>query len=430
MDGKNSLVQLTVVQAASLTKVSASTVRNWIRARRIPFELSDGVYRINAAGMRSSRVLRGKDLLSRQELRALRIDEADPVRAIEAGAVMQSLGTPACFLLDDADNLMRFKKGEWTPPEPGEPIALAASARADTPDVTSGPPFDAEFLEPVDIDEFAARSGHWEALIDYITGHKDPFKLPPELWDTRTCPEFVPPAGVFHHITWRPCQYENDGGPCTGIKRSQGWWWDPKNRKLYGIAENETHDFVGEILWPPGMEPPEYAVANLRWRTARHDWQAAWCLRRKYLRAQGVDTTTLVDVDTADRRNRRAILERYREEHWSPSDLPDWFWDTDDCPPFEPPTWVVRFGYGEIGPDLNGSGLMGTWIRRSGIWQHPIGDRLYFEPADDHYEWEHGCYREGAVPAEYEEANRDYELAVQEWTAEYAIRQQRRRGED
>ena len=80
MDGKNSLVQLTVVQAASLTKVSASTVRNWIRARRIPFELSDGVYRIDTAGMRSSRVLRGKDLLSRQELRALRIDQADLAR--------------------------------------------------------------------------------------------------------------------------------------------------------------------------------------------------------------------------------------------------------------------------------------------------------------------------------------------------------------
>lgn len=424
--------QLTLEDAAALACVSVGTVRNWINMKMLTAEMIDGAYRVDAATLRGSKLLREKALLARAALREAAIEQADLAQAIECGAVVPIAGSPRLFSLNDADELLRWKRGEWIAPTQVEDDEPRASDNHDG-EVVEVPADDASVPLPGDESHSThldVRSSGWPVLVRYITEHRDPYKLPRWYWDTRTCPEFVPPAGVFRYIYWYLFNADAEGNPCTGIKRSQGWRWDKQQRKLSPVPEDECFDCEDEVTWPPGREPPKYAKQNLRWRHLRADWQQAWFQRRGELRAQGIDPLSLPIADTSERRDRRAILLRYREEHWAPCDLPDWYWDTDPCPPFEAPTWVSRFEYGEPAHDPAGSGKMGTWIRWRGMWQHPIGDRVFFEPVNDQLEWEPSVFEEGTVPAQYEENNHEYDLAVMEWQEEYRMRQKRRRGEE
>ena len=429
-------VHLTIDDAAALADVSPSTVRNWIKAGKIGCERVDGIYRMDPVAFRCAKVLREKQMLGSRWLRDLDVRPEDLVHAIQAGAVVPSSGAPRCFSLDDVSNLIAFKKGEWNGLVPAPPMGVATGAEA--PQEEPVPAFEEESdepgaspkkLEPVDTFAETVGSARWKALVEYITVHKDPFKLPATFWDSRTCPEFIPPAGVFRFVYGKLFEIDDLGNPGTGIKRSEGWWWDAERQALHLAREDETHACEEGIRWPPGAEPSDYAVQNLRWRNLRRDWQDAWRARRQELRAAGIETMALPELETPGRRNRRVLLERYREEHWSPCDLPDWFWDTDECPPFEPPPGITRFTYGEHAPDPNGSGRLGTWIGRAGMWQHPIGEAPWFDPADEHFEWVPGEFEEGTPATRYEDANRQYELAHLEWQQEFRIRQQHRRGE-
>ena len=390
---------LTIEEAASLAGVAESTIRNWVKSGRIASEMVEGTYRIDSATFRSAKILRNKHLLDCPELRALHVDERDLAGAIEAGAIVPELPTRR-FSLDDRRTLASFKQGTWKQPEPTE----------------LPPP---EGTEPAHGED---RLGRWPALRAYITDHHDPARMPGHFWETRLCPEFVPPAGVFRYTYGQRAEFLKDGTMMVSVKRSEGWTRDRF------VPEQDGVTWLRANAWTPGAETPQFREQNLRWRALRTEWSQAWFHHRRRLLADGVDVARLSDAEPIGGRNRRELLRRYHEEHWSPSDLPDWFWDVEEPPPFEPPTWVRRFEHGTQEPDR--SGQIGTWIRWTGMWQHPVGDPVYFDPPNDKLEWVPGQFEQGSTPAQYEEENQEYDLALAEWDEAYQHVQRLLRGKE
>lgn len=396
---------LTISEAASMAAVSESTIRSWIKTKRIGSELVHGAFRIDRSAFRNAKILRKKSFLDCAALLEVGVEWNDIARAIDAGAVVPSEPT-RCFSLNDRAVVRSFKLGTWK--APNESVTAPA---ADEPDGTD--------------DDFEQRLGRWPALRAYLFEHGDPTRLPAHFWETRLCPEFVPPVGVFRYTYGQLADFQN--GMAVSVKRSEGW--SRRGSKLRFVPERDAVMFLQQDEWTPGAEPPQYQSQNLRWRSLRVEWRQAWFQHRRELLARGIDIAGLPDVEPTGGRNRRAVLRRYHEEHWSPSELPDWFWDAKEPPPFDPPTGVERLEYGEQQLDPSGSGQLGTWIRWSGMWQHPIGDPVHLSPPDDRFEWVPGRFDMGSTPEQYGEVNREYDLALAEWNEAYHAVQQLLRGE-
>lgn len=408
---------LSVEDAARLLGVSDNSIRNWIRSGALPYSEKNDKKQVLPSVLRQQKLLREKDLLNRGELIDADIEATDLAAAIASGAVVPSDDKIRRFSLEDAEALLGFKKGTWSPapPPPPQPAPVLEAEPVERPSAIAVVARAPETL-PVG-------SEYWSVLLEYVAGHQDPFKLPETFWDTRTCPEFIPPAGVFR-FTYGAIAFDEERGCCTCIKRSEGW----AGGKL--VPENPQFAIQRKVIVKAGQDHPAHKLENLRWHQLKRDWEAAWYLRRRRLRAQGVDPMTVAYLPTPEPKDRRALLERYRDEHWTEADLPDWFWDSDEPPAFEPPTQACRFEYGKQAPDPEGSGTPGTWIRRTGIWQHPIGDRVFFEPAEEHFEWVPGAFAERDIPPAYEQETRRYDQHVQAWHREWERRRRRRLGLD
>lgn len=425
---------LTVDDVAKLLFVSAGTVHNRIKAGDLPYTEKHGKRLILLAALRPAKLVREKDVLARADVIEAGVEPKDLAAAIAVGAVVPSDEQMRRFSLEDVDALIRFKKGLWTAPtmtaEPEPPAQPERPAEAEAAEARGGVEVVVQILPALgEFDGLQAGSEYWSVLFEYIGGHKDPFKIPKPFWNTRSCPEFIPPAGVFR-FTYGAFDFDEATGIRTLIKRSEGWVQSESTGKLEHVAEDPAHAFELGLTPAIGRDHPQFKVRNLRWHQLKRDWEAAWYQHRRELRAQGVDPTTVAYLPTQEPKDRRELLKRYRAEHWTEEDLPDWFWDEDQPPPFEQPTQACRFQYGERAPDPNGSGQQGTWIRRTGIYQHPIGDAVFYEAPAARFEWVPGEHAEGEVPLDYELASREYDQHVQAWQREWERRRRRRLGLD
>src|ERR1039458_5307967 len=171
--------------------------------------------------------------------------------------------------------------------------------------------------------------------------------------------------------------------------------------------------------------PAEFATENMRWRQQRLEWEEAWYLRRRHLRAEGSNPLDLPSSAPAESRNPQLLLRKYHEESWGPSDLPDWFWDAERCPPSEPPNEACRYQFGEQGVDPKGSGEMGTYIRSEDVWNWSI-DELCHRPGDERFDWVPGLHAAGGRPAKFEKENRECDAAEHAWEEEWRRRARRR----
>jgi hypothetical protein len=242
----------------------------------------------------------------------------------------------------------------------------------------------------------------------------------------------MPPAGVFRFTLWLEGVYEQEEPSFerperfTWIRRSEGRLVD--NGRLYVALENAHYRRTSELSSPPGKEAPTFALENDQFRTLQMAWDDAWYVRRRQLRANGVNPLDLPSSAPMARRNRQETIEKYHFEGWGPADLPDWFWDMEECPPFEPPNGITRFEYTDPGPNPL-TGERGTWISQSATWGWLMGQTLHFEPGNARVEWDLGSYPRGTVPMRWEHVNRVYEAAKHEWGEEWRRRSRRRRGD-
>lgn len=408
---------LTVAQAASLMGASENTVYSWLKDGRVDHVTRDGVKMIALSNLRRAKVLRQVDVIDR--LQRERVAEKDIAEAIAQGAAKPSSAPDARFSLEDCDGIVGLKTGTWKPPTQ----ALATT-------IEPAPVVRVEKVAPLERDEFLVRAGRWDALFDYLANHKEPAQLPPTFWDTRDCPEFIPPAGVFRFTYWHEERVPSDNPfdrPTwfTWIRRSDGFIL--RDGKLYAAPEDE--EFAKSMRFGAhAMEAPSYALQNAQYRTLRLAWEEAWYLRRRQLRRNGIDPLELPSAAPAARRNRIQLLEKYHREEWGPTDLPDWFWDTEECPPFEPPNGIARYEFGRQGPHPLHGHLV-TFIRRTASYNWDGNNHVWFEAGNERYDWEDDVWEMGTIPLRFEHLTREYDAAKQEWLEEWRRRTRRRRGD-
>ncbi len=400
--------RLSVEEGARLLGVSTGTIRNWIKSRALEAETNGESVRIAYSVLAKAKLLRETELLALPVVREASVTEADVPRGIVGGIISPTDAPDRRFSLQDGLALAAWKRGDQIAEPRGRALLVEPPKRLSVP---------TEWAT-----DYSGRYGAW---IQYMLGHKDPAKLPPTFWDTRTCPDFIPPAGIFR--AWYggfSCSVEeNDIGPMrrfTVIARTAVW--TVENGKLILLPEDDEFDDV-DGSHRAGQEPPEYAAMNRRYRELQLAWKEAWFQRRRELRALGIDLGTLPEPLCFEGRDRVEIIRRYHREHWSPADLPDWFFATDECPTFVPPTSVFRFEYGECAYDPRIGGYS-TPIKTSAGWtQMMFEPTVTFIPAMVQ-SGDRGCYPEGSTPAESAEANLRYDLAEEQWREEWRQRGQ------
>lgn len=407
MSSESDPTWLTVDEAARLAGVSSGTVRNWIKSGALPAETTNGSTRIDSKVFVEAKLLRETELLNLQAVKQADVSAADVTTARLGGVVVPTAAPDRRFSIRDGLALAAWKQGGALPEETPQAAPCEEAPSRDARPI----------VPPVD------RSGRVEALFEYMTMHADPAKIPVVFWDTRVCPDFVPPVGVFRAWYAGSGAVEDESGPirfCTAIARSATWV--VRDGSLEGLPTDDTWQMVEGCGREPGSEPPEYAAVNLRYRELARAWHEAWRGRRRELLASGVRIEALPDALAFEGRDRVAAIDRYHREYQSPADLPDWFYATEECPPFVPPTGVFRWEFGETYIDPR-SGETRTWVRTSPGWSQQVGEAsVTFVPGQDRHHSVAGVHPRGATPSEHAEANLRYELAAQEWVEEWRQR--------
>jgi excisionase family DNA binding protein len=407
----------TVAQAADYMLVSDNTVRNWLKERRLEFEFdSQGLTIIALSKLRAAKVLQAANVLDR--LKADGVTDEDIVRAVAEEAAHPS--PDSRYSVEDADAVAKFKKGTWKRPEP-----TTTAVEPEEPGVVSAVAM--KNPVPVEPDEYLVRTGRWEELVKYIVSpYRDPMRIRANYWDTRDCPEFVPSAGIFRFTYGALCIDMLDQETTNYIRRSEGWFVS-NGRPVPAPEEKELEVSDEGPVWPPGGEVPKYKIYNDRWRHQRMAWEEAWYQRHRQLRAQGKNVLTLPSSAPAEQRNEVKLRAKYHDEGWGAADLPDWFWDTDECPVFEPPNEVCRYVYGEQAEDPD-TGEVVTYIRSSACHAWSM-DFCVDNPGNERFDKTPGRYAAGSTPAKYEHQNRQWDAAERAWLEEWKRRARRRRGE-
>lgn len=433
--------KVTIAQAADLAGVkSPQTIRNWADEGLLHLETIDGRQYVAVAELFAVKRIRTNELL--QHPKALEVEltradlslaAADPVRPIKDARGFYSL--------QDLDALVAWKSNGATAQIANAvvPVTVATTALAtattsadavvDEPESQPAPapirlepreaPALASLLDP------GARADFWRDIVNYIFGHKDPYKIRPEFWDVRTCPEFIAPAGIFLHY-WSPFGFDadEDGGPYQCVYRTAGFVGRVDD--FVALPEDNIAEEVDGIEHPPYSDVDAYALHNRRWRETKAAWEDAFYKRRLQLRAAGVDVSLLPQDRSAGRRDRVALIERYHERSMKPCDLPDWYWDTEEEPPFEPPTGAGRFEWGEIVEDPGGAF---TYIAASERWEQPMEGVIYVG-ADPRCDRDPGVHRAPEpLPEEYEKRNVRWRREREAWRQEWLSRRRSRFGE-
>ena len=214
---------------------------------------------------------------------------------------------------------------------------------------------------------------------------------------------------VFRYGIEGDLRFRKDGGePCTTVRRSEGWVFR-EDGTLVAVRTNSKYALVNYDERLFNEDPVPWAAANLRYRELNREWDHAW---KEYCRRTGRHPK-----GDDGRRDRIAILTRYLTNEWSPSDLPPWFWDVPEEPPFVPPLAVSTYEWGEI--TIRG-GHPHTEILHSERWQVPEAQLLLEKPGID--DWAPGKFEEGdPLPEEYAAENHRYEWAKAEWSQCYGV---------
>ncbi len=324
---------LSVEEASRQMGVVPNTVRNWIKAGELT-DVGDGTkIQIDVEQLRVARLLREVDLLGLSHVQDAGATAVDVTEAIVQGIIER---TPRRrFSLLDADRLCA-----WMHRRAGECEARFDPATANSEESPQQP--------GVSLEEWATDcSGRFEALKEYMLSSRDPGRLPPTFFDVRVMPDFIPPVGVFRAWYGSSMTIDEEGLPARSVTMiGRCAVWVAHGNKLIRMPATDGFRLVSPGGLPPGETPPEHAEANLRYAELARVWRDLFRRRRGELRARGISIVTLPDAFSFEGRSRRDAIHRYHREHLSPSDLPDWYFATEECPPFEPPTGVFRYEYG------------------------------------------------------------------------------------
>lgn len=252
------------------------------------------------------------------------------------------------------------------------------------------------------------------ALQDYLESGKSPCDLPVWFWEIPDPIPFVPPLDVFRYEYATRRFDEKLRDFITDIKRSAGY---SRNNEGKVVRVLEDPAFSVELdLHPAGVGPAQFEHQNLMYELARQDWY-------EQIRLHGLGTG---DSIQRERRDREGAIRRYIATRGRPCDLPDWFWDTPELPPFEPPLQVFWYQCGEQFVQEK-TGQPKTYMTRSAGWGEywtgsDLAPEIHYMPFDPQGFVVDGFHPPGTVPAEFAEDNWRYIVAWQEWMAEWRRR--------
>lgn len=417
--------KVTVQQAADLAGVkSPQTIRNWATRGLVQIVNIDGRDHVDVAELKAAQGLRVNELLQHPTAVEVKLTRSDVSHAVAAGRVIPRDDQ---YSVNDLAAIIEHRNAAGVPASAAEKPGVMADSQAVSvppqpadagPDADFSPPADDEILSP------AARAGYWSEIRRYILDHKDPYLIRPEFWDVRVCPEFIAPVGVFSYY-WSERLWDEIDGAHQAILRTAGFVVREGN--IVAVPEDDEIGDVEGLDQRPFSPVERFALESLRWRATKAAWEDAFLKRRLQLRRAGVPVSMLAAERTGGRRDIGDLLDRYHKRFWKPCDLPDWFWDTEEMPPFEPPTECVAFWWGEI---EEADGEARTWIECSASWGDSLGG-VRFNAASKRLSVVPGAHRESdPLPEEFAELNARYERERHAWEREWKWRRQLRFGED
>ncbi len=404
---------LPVARLAELWDVTPQAVYQWHQKGHITCLQEHDGHRVA-----SERAARAEKVLRRNEVRRRLIKSGVADSAIGLAVQLEAV-RPICwagtteprFSLDDVDAISNCYR------EQTRPSTRAALA-------PGGPRSVNESVAPEPIEDAGDdRHDRRRAVFEYLCRGQSPCDLPLWFWDNIELPEFVPPLGVFR------CEFADRAvDPVakrvfTEVTRTAG----------YQMVDGELTFVPADPCWttvdgvhPIGGTPPWLQSENRTYDLARDEWINQYRHHGPY---RNENPASIPGI----RRDREAAIRRYLALRQRPCDLPRWFWDTPEMPPFVAPLDVALFVCGEQTTEME-TGRVVTYVRRSAGWGETFepGDRgpaIHFIAADDHWFPVNGAYPPGAVPPEFVEANWRYELARQEWELEWQRHRQAQTGE-
>jgi hypothetical protein len=391
---------LTVRELARLWGVTDQCVYKWRDAGRVHLSRREGDDRWVAQEheARAAKVIRTTDAKRWLEKRGVPRDKLDlqvELKRIEPRAL--ETNGEELFSIDDLETVERLYReahegDAGSPPQPAPMVAAPGSVEERDPD---------------------ARDRR-RALHDYLEHGKSPCDLPAWFWQTPDPIPFVPPLDVFHYEYAVRRFDEARRDFITEIKRSAGYTRNDEGQVAY-VLEDPAFSYDVD-LHPAGVGPARFDHENRMYELARRDWH-------EQVRLHGLGT---VAPDELERRDREATIRKYVATRSRPCDLPDWFWDTPEMPPFEPPLQVFWYQCGEQfvhGP----TGQVMTHMIRSAGWGEywtgaDLAPEIHYMPFDSKAFVLEDAYAPGTVPAEFAEDNWRYLVARQEWEAEWRRR--------
>ena len=249
-----------------------------------------------------------------------------------------------------------------------------------------------------------------EAIFRYLTQSQSPCDLPAWFWHCSDCPPFVPPVGVFRY-EYGEAVFEPDTNDLwTAITCTGGY--EVVDGKPRVIPADPRWGRVSS-LWHAGKCcPPGYEFDNLQYDLAIEEWYAQY-------RRFGCGKAAV----GPERRDREAAIRKYIGCGLRPCDLPGWFWDVPEMPPFVPPINTFLIHCGEQFLHKEGDEMM-TWLVRSEGWEEmwtseDPGPRIQPRPRIERLFPISGAHPSGSVPEQFLELNWRYAIAKQEWEAEW-----------
>ena len=246
-----------------------------------------------------------------------------------------------------------------------------------------------------------------------------------------TCAAVAPPRARVLTQNWT--SFGPSARPIGALSKT--WLTARQVYERFRVSKQTFHNWRNRHKW----------TTDDRGRVLDYEVRATKLLSRAELRRRGVATTALAEFERAGRvvpssggrysendvdvlltptgstppvrRDRQGAIDTYLKGKLRPCDLPDWFWETPEMPPFIAPAGVRGYYYGET---EYRKGRVGTWIsatvRRDGDEVNPATSRL---------EWERGPSVTGEVPSRYAQQTDEFEIAKFEWEQEWARRQPR-----
>lgn len=390
---------LSVADVQALLQVkSRATVVNWIKSKRLPASMVDGKYVIPWAALSVAPLLTRKAVLARSDVSQAGIKVAELSKAIADRLI--SPADRGMFSLEDVKRLIAHANGEpiVAPVEPALPVEPEAPAHA----------------KPAPAATPASRGPkRWHELVGYVIEHGDPAGLSDEFWAAHTQPpRFIPAADVFlYRFIGEPFVYQ--GKIYTAVSRSEGWQRGSDGSAV-AVPWIERYQAV-EGVHLEDEDPVPFLKANALYRECERAWLYAW---REHCARTG---RPLKGED--GRRDRRAVLERYIVERWSPSDLPPWFWAVPEEPPFVAPFGEATYSWGQVYMKLWSDGIKYSYtkIQRSEVWAcGNDGEPVLLPPG--RVDEVAGAHEGGdPLPETWAAGNHRYEWARHEWAQCYLL---------